>query len=83
MGERYNSSLISSTRELEDLAVTGAPEPGQILRAELLAQQALGGVGLFLVGMKVMSDALMELAGNRLRRILASLTSNRSVMRSR
>jgi phosphate:Na+ symporter len=36
-----------------------------------------GSLGLFLVGMKVMSDSLMELAGNRLRRIMASLTSNR------
>lgn len=37
----------------------------------------LGSLGLFLVGMKVMSDSLMELAGNRMRRIMASLTSNR------
>jgi len=37
----------------------------------------LGSLGLFLVGMKVMSDSLMDLAGNRMRRIMASLTSNR------
>ena len=37
----------------------------------------LGSLGLFLVGMKVMSDSLMQLAGNRMRRILASMTSNR------
>jgi len=37
----------------------------------------LGSLGLFLVGMKVMSDALMDLAGNRMRSIMASLTSNR------
>ena len=37
----------------------------------------LGSLGLFLVGMKVMSDSLMELAGNRMRRVMASLTSNR------
>jgi len=37
----------------------------------------LGSLGLFLVGMKVMSDALMDLAGNNMRRIMASLTSNR------
>ena len=29
----------------------------------------LGSLGLFLYGMKVMSDALMELAGNRMRNI--------------
>ncbi len=37
----------------------------------------LGALGLFLYGMKVMSDALMELAGDRMRTILATTTSNR------
>lgn len=37
----------------------------------------LGSLGLFLYGMKVMSDALMELAGDRMRSILATATSNR------
>ncbi|MFZ9037561.1 MAG: Na/Pi cotransporter family protein [Gammaproteobacteria bacterium] len=37
----------------------------------------LGSLGLFLYGMKVMSDALMELAGDRMRNVLASATSNR------
>jgi phosphate:Na+ symporter len=37
----------------------------------------LGSLGLFLFGMKVMSDALMELAGDKMRKILASATSNR------
>ena len=36
----------------------------------------LGSLGLFLYGMKVMSDALMEIAGDRMRNILASATSN-------
>ncbi len=44
--------------------------PGDILTI-------LGSLGLFLYGMKVMSDALMEVAGDRMRTILASLTSNR------
>ncbi len=39
--------------------------------------QLLGSLGLFLFGMKVMSDALMSLAGDKMRRILASMTSNR------
>ncbi len=43
--------------------------------AEILT--LLGSLGLFLYGMKVMSDALMELAGDRMRSILASMTSNR------
>lgn len=36
-----------------------------------------GSLGLFLYGMKVMSDALMEAAGDKMRSILASMTSNR------
>ena len=36
-----------------------------------------GSLGLFLYGMKVMSDALMEVAGDKMRNILASMTSNR------
>ena len=37
----------------------------------------LGSLGLFLYGMKVMSDALMKLAGDRMRNVLAVSTSNR------
>ncbi|MCK5002886.1 MAG: Na/Pi cotransporter family protein [Gammaproteobacteria bacterium] len=37
----------------------------------------LGSLGLFLYGMKVMSDSLMMLAGNQMRSILATTTSNR------
>ena len=37
----------------------------------------LGGLGLFLFGMKMMMDGLETLAGNRLRRIIESATSNR------
>lgn len=39
--------------------------------------QLLGALGLFLFGMKVMSDALLKLAGHQMRSILASMTSNR------
>ncbi len=41
------------------------------------ALRLLGSLGLFLFGMKVMSDALMLLAGSRMRGILATMTSNR------
>lgn len=37
----------------------------------------VGALGLFLYGMKVMSDSLMDVAGDRLRNILATMTSNR------
>lgn len=39
--------------------------------------QLFGSLGLFLYGMKVMSDALLDLAGDKMRSILASMTSNR------
>ncbi|MBT8262110.1 MAG: Na/Pi cotransporter family protein [Bacteroidia bacterium] len=39
--------------------------------------QLFGSLGLFLFGMMVMSDALMKLAGNKMRSILATMTSNR------
>ncbi len=39
--------------------------------------QLVGALGLFLFGMKAMSDALTKLAGDRMRAILAGLTSNR------
>ncbi|PIE55322.1 MAG: Na/Pi cotransporter [Dethiosulfovibrio peptidovorans] len=37
--------------------------------------QILGGLGLFLYGIKLMSDSLQDLAGDRLRQLIASLTS--------
>lgn len=37
----------------------------------------LGAVGLFLYGMKVMSEGLQKAAGNRLRNILSAMTRNR------
>ncbi len=37
----------------------------------------VGGLGLFLFGMKIMSEGLQKVAGDRMRRILAALTNNR------
>ncbi len=39
--------------------------------------QVIGGLGLFLLGMKVMGEGLQKIAGDRLRAILAGLTKNR------
>ncbi len=39
----------------------------------------LGGLGLFLFGMKIMSEGLQKIAGSRMRKILAALTNNRIV----
>ena len=38
-----------------------------------------GGLGLFLFGMKVMSEGLQKIAGDRMRQILGALTNNRIV----
>ena len=37
----------------------------------------LGSLGLFLYGMQTMSDALMAVAGDKMRKVLASMTRNR------
>ena len=37
----------------------------------------LGAVGLFLYGMKVMSEGLQKVAGDRMRNILSAMTKNR------
>ncbi|MBN1141518.1 MAG: Na/Pi cotransporter family protein, partial [Deltaproteobacteria bacterium] len=39
----------------------------------------IGGLGLFIFGMKIMSEGLQKVAGDRIRMILAALTSNRLV----
>jgi phosphate:Na+ symporter len=38
-----------------------------------------GGLGIFLFGMKIMSEGLQKMAGDRLRQILAALTNNRII----
>ncbi len=37
----------------------------------------LGAIGLFLYGMKVMSEGLQKAAGDRLRNVLSAMTRNR------
>ncbi len=39
----------------------------------------IGGLGLFLFGMRTMSEGLQKVAGDRMRKILAALTNNRIV----
>ncbi len=50
-----------------------------ILFNEKLIFGLVGGLGLFLFGMKIMSEGLQKVAGDRMRKILAALTSNRIV----
>ena len=42
-----------------------------------VALQVLGGLGLFLLGMKYMSDGLQAVSGDRLRKIVSLITDNR------
>lgn len=43
----------------------------------LMAFSLLGGLGMFLYGMKMMSDGLENMAGDRMRRVLEMLTNKR------
>ena len=45
----------------------------------LVAVKALGGLGLFLYGMKLMSEGLQKVAGDRLRSFLEKVSSNRVI----
>ncbi len=47
------------------------------MKALLLFLNLLGGLGIFLLGIKMMSDGLQKLAGNRMRKIISAATSNR------
>ncbi|MDT8423080.1 MAG: Na/Pi cotransporter family protein [Desulfuromonadales bacterium] len=51
----------------------------QVLMNQKLIFGLMGGLGLFLFGMKIMSEGLQKIAGERMRRILAALTNNRLV----
>ena len=50
-----------------------------ILFDQKLVFGLLGGLGLFLFGMKIMSEGLQKIAGDRMRKILAALTNNRFI----
>jgi len=41
--------------------------------------QVFGGLGLFLMGMKFMSEGMQKVAGNKLRKVLGFLTANRFI----
>jgi len=48
---------------------------GIVLNA--LVFKAVGGLGIFLLGMKFMSDGMQAVAGNRLRQMISAVTNNR------
>lgn len=50
-----------------------------VLLSQKLIFGLMGGLGMFLFGMKIMSEGLQKIAGDRMRKILAALTNNRYV----
>ncbi len=46
---------------------------------KMIIFQSLGGLGLFLFGMKIMSEGLQKVAGNKMRKILSIVSNNRFV----
>ena len=46
---------------------------------KMIIFQSLGGLGLFLFGMKIMSEGLQKVAGNKMRQILSLVSNNRLV----
>ena len=49
------------------------------LSPEKVIFQALGGLGMFLFGMKIMSEGLQKVAGKKLRQILNMVSNNRFI----
>ena len=50
-----------------------------VLLSQKLIFGLLGGLGMFLFGMKIMSEGLQKIAGDKMRKILAVLTNNRII----
>jgi phosphate:Na+ symporter len=46
---------------------------------EMIIFKSLGGLGLFLFGMKIMSEGLQKVAGKRMRQILRMVSNNRVI----
>jgi phosphate:Na+ symporter len=59
------------------LPVLAAPETEQSIEWGVMGMKLFGGLALFLYGMEQMADALKAVAGERMKGILAKLTSNR------
>ena len=61
---------------LADPAWAGSGAKGEIDWAKMV-QQLLGGLALFLFGMELMTESMKKVAGNKLKDILAKMTTNR------
>lgn len=63
--------------ELDDFMIRDNVYFWRIKMSLLMAFALLGGLGLFLYGMKMMSDSLESMAGDRMRRAIEVLTNKR------
>ena len=59
------------------IALAGGAEPLEELKLGALLMGLVGGLALFLYGMEKMTDALKLIAGDRMKALLARMTSNR------
>lgn len=62
---------------LMTIPVLAAEEVTESMEWGVMAMRLFGGLALFLFGMEQMAEALKAVAGNRMKSILAKLTSNR------
>jgi len=69
--------LMLTTTLLGDAAAVLTLAEGEVAALSNLAMMVIGGLGLFLLGMKYLSDGMQAIAGNSLRRLISAVTDNR------
>lgn len=79
VGVAKDGSATMSVKDDKDAMVWSEEVDCETERAWGIAKflMLLGALGFFIYGMKIMSEGLQQAAGNRLRAMLGSLTSNR------
>ncbi len=69
--------LVFTVTMLSSAAAFAATDADSTMNWGVMGMQLFGGLALFLFGMEQMADALKAVAGDRMKMILAKLTSNR------
>ncbi|MFW6146336.1 MAG: Na/Pi cotransporter family protein [Planctomycetota bacterium] len=72
--------MNSNTLAMVLNTIAAAPRAGDTSTSAMalwMVMNVVGGLGIFLLGMKYMSEGLQTIAGNRLRRMIGSVTNNR------
>ena len=76
-----NSIPLTASTELQPNAPEATPATFGLISADISTTTILlcllGGLGIFLLGMKQISDGLQAVAGPRMRKLVAAATSNR------